>query len=240
MTITGPDGSQLDEIGALVHRIQELIGELADAINKKIGELLSIVGHWIQVGWDRFMAAMKQVWDFWNEVAQNMGAPWTLDSMADAWTEQVGQVVSGKVGIADLNPLAVDDYWTGQAANRYKQLIPQQHAALDNIKKVLTDGIAAALQKVSTAIVIFWVALAGALAALVAGIISAIIAAASVAGAPAAPFIAAGAALIAVAAIGGGMFNLVQACSSANTDLLAKKDDLSAWPDGQWPPATVY
>jgi hypothetical protein len=108
------------------------------------------------------------------------------------------------------------------------------------MKTVLTDGIAGALSDVSKGIIAFWVGLVTALAALVVGIIAALSSSATIVGLPAAPFIAAGAALVAVGAVGGGMAVLTSVCSSAATSMRQKLNDNTAFRGGHWPPAATY
>jgi hypothetical protein len=89
-----------------------------------------------------------------------------------------------------------------------------------------------------TSIIIFWTAFAAGVAACIVGFIGAIASTASIFGAPAGPFIAAGAVLVLVAALGGAMLKLTADINSSKGILSGKLNDLSAFPGGGWPKAT--
>ncbi|WP_250002109.1 hypothetical protein [Actinoplanes sp. M2I2] len=110
--------------------------------------------------------------------------------------------------------------------------------ALDNVKATLTDGVSSALSDVAEGIIVFWTGLIIALVALVGGIIGAL-ASATVVGLPAGPFIAAGAALTASAAMIAGGETLKSVCAAANSTLRQKIADNSGFHQGHWPPAAT-
>jgi hypothetical protein len=230
----------VDKLLQIVDRINAKTTELQNAINDKLGWLPGFLQDKVVAGWNKFCDFMRKVWDFWYEVCTNMGSPTRLWSTADAWSDTVGAPVSAQVQSADAGLLTVDDNWDGDAANAYRQTLPLQKAALDKVKATLTDGISSALSDVAKGIIAFWASLAVALAALVAGIIGALASAATVFGLPAAPFIAAGAALAADAAVIGGGLILKSVCSSASTTLRQKLDDNAGFHEGHWPPAAKY
>jgi hypothetical protein len=230
----------VDKLLQIVDRINAKTTELQNAINDKLGWLPGFLQDKVVAGWNKFCDFMRKVWDFWYEVCTNMGSPTRLWSTADAWSDTVGAPVSAQVQSADAGLLTVDDNWDGDAANAYRQTLSLQKAALDKVKTTLTDGISSALSDVAKGIIAFWASLAVALAALVAGIIGALASAATVFGLPAAPFIAAGAALAADAAVIGGGLILKSVCSSASTTLRQKLDDNAGFHEGHWPPAAKY
>jgi hypothetical protein len=92
---------------------------------------------------------------------------------------------------------------------------------------------------VAKRIIAFWGGLTVALGALMAGIIGAVASSATVFGLPAAPFIAAGAALAAVGAFYSGGLILESVCSGANSTLRQKLNDNTGYRNGHWPPATT-
>ncbi|MFI7602479.1 hypothetical protein [Actinoplanes sp. NPDC049681] len=126
-----------------------------------------------------------------------------------------------------------------RAADAYRQTLPLQKAALDKVKATLTDGISSALNDVAKGIITSWIALGSPLAALVGGIIGASGSTATVIGMPAGPFIAAGAALVASAAIIGGAELLKTVCAGANTTLRKKLAENGGFHEGHWPPAAT-
>jgi hypothetical protein len=230
----------IDKLLQIVDRINTKTTELQNAINDKLHWLPGFLQDKVVAGWNRFCDFMRKVWDFWREVCSNMGSPAKLWATADAWSDSVGAPVSAQVQSADAGLLTVDDNWDGDAANAYRQTLPLQKTALDKVKTTLTDGISGALSDVAKGIIAFWASLAVALAALVGGVIGALGSAGTIVGLPAAPFIAAGAALAADAAVIGGGMILKSVCSAASTTLRQKLDDNAGFHEGHWPPAAKY
>jgi hypothetical protein len=230
----------INKLLATVDRINGKTTELQGSINGKLKWLPPGLKDGVIAGWNKFCGFIKKVWDFWYEVFTHMGSPSQLWATADEWSDSVGSPVSAQVQSSDAGLLTVDDNWDGDAADAYRQTLPLQKAALDKVKTGLTDGIATALSDVAKGIIAFWAGLGVALAALIVGIITALGSAASIFGLPAAPFIAAGAAAVAVAAVFSGMLILKSVCSSASTTMRQKLDDNSAFHGGHWPPAAKY
>jgi hypothetical protein len=230
----------IDKLLQIMDRINAKTTELQNTVDDKLQWLSGFLQDKVVAGWNRFCDFMRKVWDFCYEVCTNMGSPSKLWATADAWSDRVGAPVSAQVQSADAGLLTVDDNWEGDAANAYRQTLPLQKTALDKIKTTLTDGISGALSEVAKGIIAFWASLVVALAALVAGIIGAIASAATIFGLPAAPFIAAGAALAADAALIGGGMILRSVCSAASTTLRQKLDDNAGFHEGHWPPAAKY
>lgn len=230
----------ISRITSVVDRINQKTTDLQSSINGKLKWLPPGLQDSVRSGWDKFVGKLQEIWDFWADVFTHMGSPSALSTTADDWSNLVGGPVSGQVQTADAGRLNVDDRWTGDAAEAYKQTLPEQKTALDKVK-TLTDGISSALADVSNGIITFWVAIAVALAALVAGIIGAISSAATIFGLPAAPFIAAGATIIACTAVITGGLLLESRCRNASTVLSQKYNDNGAFhDDGHWPEAVKF
>jgi hypothetical protein len=230
----------VDKLLQTVDRINAKTTELQNAINDKLHWLPGFLQDKVVAGWDKFCDFMRKVWDFWYEVCTNMGSPSRLWATADAWSDSVGAPVSAQVQSADAGMLTVDDNWDGDAADAYRQTLPLQKVALEKVKTTLTDGISGALSDVAKGIIAFWASQVVALAALVGGVIGALASAATIFGLPAAPFIAAGAAVAADAAVIGGGMMLRSVCSAASTTLRQKLDDNAGFHEGHWPPAAEY
>ena len=230
----------IDKLLQIMDRINAKTTELQNTVDDKLQWLSGFLQDKVVAGWNRFCDFMRKVWDFWTEVCSNMGSPSKLWATADAWSDTVGAPVSAQVQSADAGLLTVDDNWDGGAANAYRQTLPLQKAALDKVKTTLTDGVSGALSEVAKGIIAFWASLVVGLAALVGGIIGAIASAATIFGLPAAPFIAAGAALAADAAVIGGGMILKSVCSAASTTLRQRLDDNAGFHEGHWPPAARY
>lgn len=230
----------ISEIHRTIDKIASKTQQLQASINAGLRSLPSFMG-WIAdkvlEGWNWFLGKLDELWRWMGGVIDELGSPTSLSSTADRWSDDVGGPVSAEVQNADAGALLVDDTWTGVGADQYKQTLPMQKVALQDIKSTFTDGISTALGQVRTALYIFYAAIAVALAALVAGIVGALASSATVVGLPAAPFIAGAAAVAAAAACWGGSENLLSAAASANTLLRQKLNDNSGYRDGHWPPA---
>ncbi len=228
------------EIHRTIEKIQSKTQQLQDSINAGLRSLPSFMG-WIAdkilEGWNWFVGKLDELWRWVGGVIDELGSPTSLSATADSWSDHVGGPVSAEVQSADAGALLADDAWIGVGADQYKQMLPMQKAALQDIKSTFTDGISTALGQVRTALYVFYAALAVALAALVAGIIGALASSATVVGLPAAPFIAGAAAAAAAAACWGGSENLLSAAASANTLLRQKLNDNTGYRDGHWPSA---
>ncbi|GGN96445.1 hypothetical protein GCM10010112_87700 [Actinoplanes lobatus] len=226
----------LERINSTISRIDGKTVELQNSINDKMGFLPAPVQARVRQGWDEFCAFMGRIWDNLVAMLSNMGSLSALSTTAQAWSDRVGVPVSGQVQAADAGLLTVDDNWDGDAADAYRQMLPSQKAALEKVKTVLTDGLATALDLVHNGVFLFWTGLAGALVALAVGIVGALASSATIFGVPAAPFIAAGAAVTASVALIIGGETLKRTCTSANTTLRQKFDDTGFF-RGHWPPA---
>lgn len=229
------------EITTTLDKIRDKMTQLQSSINSGLASLPSWAGsvaNRVIDAWSWFCRQADRFWSWITNITSHMGSPTSLSLTADSWSSGVGGPVSGQVQAADAGSLLVDDTWTGAAATQYKQVLPQQKEALRAVKSTLTDGFASALDLVQKGIYAFWGMLAGALAALVAGLVGAIISSASVFGLPAAPFIAAAAVGVAAAACWGGR-SLKSCCASANTALQGKLHDDTAYLGGSWPSGTT-
>ncbi len=229
----------LDQINSTIARIQGKTGDLQNSINGKLGWLPSGLQEAVIAGWNRFCGLISDIWHALGDILGHMGSPDTMFRTSRLWSSLVGGPVSETVQLADAGQLAVDDNWSGTAADAYRQMRPGQKTALTAVKSTFTDAIAEALSGLGKAIWIFWGALLVALIGLATGIVSGLASSATVIGLPATPFLIVGAGLVAGAAIAGGELILGAAAAGANTTLAAKLADSTAFPGGQWPPARV-
>jgi len=237
VTSAQTEAALLDQIDAVLSRIDSKTTELQRTIEGNLHWLPSGLQDKVVAGWNSFCGFLQRIWDNLREITSNMGSPSALWSTANAWSDWVGGPVSAQVQSADAGLLDVDNNWDGDAAEAYRQTLPLQKSALEKVKATLTDGIATALGDVAKGILVFWTGLVTALAALVGGIIGALASSATIVGLPAAPVIAAGAGLAATGAIIAGAEILKSVCSSANSTLRQKLAENSAFHQGHWPPA---
>lgn len=238
-TTAAEEAALIAKIDDVVGRIESKTTELQNSITSKLHGLPGSLQDKVISGWNDFTGFLKQCWDALVEIFTHMGSPSTLWNTADAWSDNVGGPVSGQVQSAEAGSLEVDDNWDGSAADRYRQNLPMQKAALEKMKSTFSDGISNALSDVATGIIAFWGGLIVALGALVVGIIGALASSATIFGLPAAPFIAAGAAVVAAGAFYSGGLILRSVCSGANSALRQKLNDNTGYRDGHWPPATT-
>jgi hypothetical protein len=237
--VAAEEAAIVEKINSVIGRINTKTTELQNSINSKIGWLPGFLQDKVIAGWNHFMGFLRDCWNALAEVVTNMGSPSTLWNTANAWSETVGGPVSAQVQSAKAGSLTVDDRWNGEAADSYRQNLPLQETALDKMKSTFSDGISTALSDVAKGIIAFWGSLVVALGSLVVGLIGALASSATILGLPAAPFIAAGAALVAVGAIFSGRLILQSVASGANTTLHQKLSDNTGYRDEHWPRATT-
>jgi hypothetical protein len=229
----------VQQILGTLDRINAKTTDLQNGINSKMWLLPGPLQDKVKSGWDKFCRFMSDLWDDIVEFVTNMGRPWTLTAVGDQWTQRVGGPVSNEVNSVDAGYLTVDTNWDGDAADAYRDTLPLQKDALAQINDSYATAISGALSDVATGIIAFWGSLFAALVALVGGICGAIGSAATVFGLPAAPFIAAGAAVVCAGSVLAGGLYLKYTASTANSQLLQKISDGSKLYRGHWPPAVA-
>ena len=235
----GEEAALIDQINSVVARINAKTAELQNGIDGKLKWLPGPLQDRVVSGWNEFVGFLKECWNALAEIVTNLGSPSTLWATADAWSDRVGRPVSGQVQVAEAGSLTVDDNWNGAAADAYRQNLPRQKVALEKMKSTLCDGISTALSDLANGICIFLGALVVALLALVGGIVGALLSSATIFGLPAAPFIAAGAALVAVGAFLSAGLHLRSTAATVNSALRQRLADDSGYLGGHWPPATT-
>lgn len=231
----------IEKLNGLVERIMGKISRLHDDIVSKSRWLPEVLRDKVIAGWNQFVRAMEKFWQAQREFWGNMGSPSTLWNTADAWSDTIGGPVSGQVSSAKAGRLVGDNVsnWQGNAAEQYRQGLPLHEVALEKTKSSLSDGVSTVLSDLAKGIIAFWAGLGVALAAFVGGMIGAVSSSATILGLPAAPFIAAGAALAAVAAFLSGSLILRSVASSGNSTLRQKLNDNSGYDNGHWPRTTA-
>lgn len=221
------------EVLTLLDRVRQKADELGDALNavlRRVPDLLSWIADRIHEGWDEFVGKLKEFFSWCADKLAYAGDPGALEQVRDRWhevaasTAALGQRVSA-------GELATDDSWQGDAADQYRQKIPDQKAAITAFRADFASGITSGVDALRGGIITFWIGVVVAVVALISGIIGALTSTATLFGAPAAPFIAAAAVLAALAAVGGGLLVLnSQASSAAGTIRGAASSGLQSWP----------
>ncbi|MEO7234660.1 MAG: hypothetical protein ABIW80_04725 [Lapillicoccus sp.] len=231
-----------DDIRNLVNRFDGLVQDLQNAVNDALDWVpwgLGWLADKIRDLWNGLMDKIQAFYAPLMEILSNLGSPSAVSGKADSWSSQVGSPVSGRVALADVGSLAVDDSWKGSAADQYKQQAPLQKTALQNVKTQLTDGISGALKDVSSAIQLFFGIMITAIGAYIAAILVAL-------GQVGTIFLIPTGILTAVVASGifGGAFyvageNLKSSCRAAKTVMDQKVAENTGYPNGSWPVATL-
>lgn len=231
-----------------VDRIMDLLDEIDEkiqAVTDKVNDILS----WVPWGlgwvvdkfkdlWDQAMDKMGGFWDQVREIVANIGAPWDLDAAKDEWL-RLGGPVAARATEADRSQSAVDTEWKGQAADRYALSLGPQGRALAAVQSKLTSQIGPALGSLASALYVFYVLVAVALAALVFAIIAASGEATSIIGLPAVPATILGAVVVAIGAIATAVINLRAAASTTNTTFLEVANETGDFGAENWPAAVI-
>ncbi len=230
------------DIVDLVNRFNGLVDDLQSGINAAIDWIpwgLGWIADKIHDAWNSLMDKIHEVFDPLVFILSNLGSPGTVSSTGDGWSSQVGSPVSARVSLADLGSLAVDDSWSGDSADQYRQQAPLQKTALQNIKTQFTDGISGALKDVSAAIQFFFGAMVVAIGLWIAAMITAVAATGTIVGIPVGVLVAVGAGVAFGAAFYAAGENLKSQCRSANTTLAQKLAENTGYPGEAWPKATL-
>jgi hypothetical protein len=231
------DAALIDQLFAVIERVHSKVAELHRSIDSKWRLLPDWVAEKASAAWDSFLSLFTETWDDLCYFFGNLGAPWELFDAADRWSDLVGGPVSRQVQLAEAGSLDVDDNWEGTAADRYRQLLPQQRAALDAIATNFSVGISTALSDVAKAIITFISVMIGSMIAFVVAMITATASTATLLGIPVGILLAIGAVVALNGALLASGLTLKSACAGANTLLQQRLTGLSAYRNGHWPPA---
>ena len=175
------------------------------------------------------------------ELIAQAGSPETLRSTGAVWAGDIGGLVSRLAGMATLNGIRADDYWSGVAAEAYRSTLPAQAAALTTVKAV-GDEVDTTLNALASAIIRFWFAVAVALVGFVVAVASAVATASTGVGAPVGITIA----IAAVGATAVAVNEAVTDLTTITTDIRDQAAGLqrrltndTAFPAGRWPRSTT-
>ncbi|NUT20828.1 MAG: hypothetical protein HOV77_16735 [Hamadaea sp.] len=186
---------------------------------------------------------INQTGNLVTEFFMNPGVPWTLWSHGSDWAgPPIAGQISSQISRATLDEMRVDDFWTGVAADAYKNSLPRQKEAMSALA-ASARTIDDVLTSMAIAIGAFWLAFLAALVEVVLIIMACVAAASTGVGAPA----GAGGAAAAVAKFVGVTLAILSAFYTfimVNTvpkikDLEQDLHDNAAYPGGHWPRPTV-
>ncbi|ACQ82078.1 hypothetical protein Bcav_3836 [Beutenbergia cavernae DSM 12333] len=150
---------------------------------------------------EEFDTTVDEFYTWLDDKIDYLGMPDELQLTASSWIENVAGTMTGLAQNVETGDLLVDDNWTGEAADRYKQRVPDQVDALAAIRGEYALPLASALNGVKDGVIAFVAGLVVALLAL--GI--ALLTATTLVGALGALLVAAGAVYFAVVMLQGGL-----------------------------------
>lgn len=229
----------------LVDRLRSKLQEMVNKINAFLASISTAVTDWIV---DKVQQAVNKVYELFREVElvlqeffQSPGWPPALFDAGDRWVNDVAVPSADTEGEINTTHMKVDDYWKGDAAEKYKTTLGEQQAAFaamaDLARKIkdLLHQAARGIRNFWVAIVIAMVACVGAVVSLVAGVVTAVTVVGLVLG-------VIGAILALLAAIGSAVWALFVEMESVKlaADGMREEVKLNTSFDGdKWPKATA-
>jgi hypothetical protein len=115
-------------------------------------------------------------------------------------------------------------------AQQYQQHLPGQREAMTSIAKYFADSISSAMSTMQIAIVAFWAGVIVAVIALINGISAATAEGVTIIGLPAVPATVVASIVIALAALGTGIWILNSQADSARSTLASASSGVQHWP----------
>lgn len=237
------------EFEDILRRVREALDEIPKQFQRLVDNINSVLGWLPGFIMDRIRDALNAVADFIGKVLTEIGkfvtqpgVPWTLWNHGNSWTDDVGAKASNWQEAFTLGAMKTDDEWSGGAANAYKNVLPQQKAALAAVKAAC-DEVDDVLTKMAIAIGVAWLAVVTAVVSFVIELTAEGAAAATGAGAPP----AAAAAGVSAAKVWGLVSAALAVLEAfvASTLLPAIKDlnqrvqSSEGFPEGNWPQLTT-
>lgn len=238
--------TSINKVEDLLKKIQDKLKELFDTINR----VLDLVPSFLVP--DDIMAKITTLVKALNSLTQKFftkmreyltsaGSPATLNAAAETWIKNVGHACGQVASKLQANYTEVDDHWKGDAVRQYQNVLTAQHEAFAWVADS-TSTINEAISKAAAGIEDFWLGVAVSLGLAVVGLGLAIAECATVVGIPGGILTAIGVFVAALAALGTGYTLLIQnqnASADAARQLRNDRMVASAFPDGNWPRATV-
>lgn len=234
----------IQDVHDLAQQIENKIQDLFNGINDVLSWVPDFLSDLIQPIKDAVNTFDQSLQDFWNHintVLSEPGSPDALNRAAQAWTNQVENIVTSVAGTLSPDQLQSGNDWTGIAANAYKATIPVQTSALGAIKTA-ANQMATSLTTMANALNSFYTALKVALASFLVAIVAAIAACCTVVGTPAgitALITFAGACVTAIGAEIKALVDISNSANTTNTTIVQTLNDNTTFPNGSWPVSTA-
>lgn len=226
----------IQKIQDLITRIQNAIQRLADIINAVLGQVpdfLQWVVDKVTSAWDELMKKIGELWNKLGDFFSFVGDPGAIQAAADSWHD-LGVAASTAATTVTGGQLYAEDpgIWSGSTAMAYRGRVGDQQATIAAINDKIATTMSSSLVTLKGAVITLYWMLAGALAALAAGIISGLGSSATILGLPPGVAIIIGAVVVAIVAIGKGYFDFQGAVNTGQTTMLATITDTKvvSWP----------
>jgi hypothetical protein len=225
----------------VIAEVQELLAEVEEKIEElrtKVNGILAQVPGWldwvvdkVRDGWNEACQKMAEFWDWFTDKLAEAGDMGALERAALSWNTDVGGPASDQSQLVDDGDIFVDDRWTGDAAERYKQKVPEQRRAMDAIRNEFAKVVSGALDAMRGGISAFWWGVVGIVVGLIVAIVGATTATGTIIGLPAVPVMIVTGVVIALASLAAGVAALNSAAASAKNSLnQAASYGLKSWP----------
>jgi hypothetical protein len=229
----------LDEINDLLAEIEQTFQDMQSAVSSALAQVPGWLG-WVRDrivdAWNYVCEKVSEFWAYLEETTgREIGDPGMLSWAAVRWAGDVGGPVSEQVAVADAGNLEADNVWSGDSAEAYRERLLMHKLALTAVQATLTKGISGALDKVQSALEVYYGVIITALVTLIGVLIGAI---ASLATGPGVVvgLVAAGVGIVAaITAIALGRVYLESDCRSAKTTLENLINDSTAFGGDHWP-----
>jgi hypothetical protein len=232
MAPTGGTQAAIGELQVTTGKIDGKLLELQTGVNQVLPLLPPLIANIAVDKWNDFVKVMREAWDYYWHLLENLGDPDKLRATATTWSTQVSSPVSHWQFLPDIGSLAADDNWDGTAADKYREGLTRQRIAVEKLRTTISEPAVTALNDLAGAITWFIWELVAALGALLVGIITAIALVETVIGAIIAG-IAAGATFS--SAVIGAMIKMKSDANGVKGKLRTAIDDWSGTVDGHWP-----
>jgi hypothetical protein len=217
----------------LLDKVQRKIEELRNFVNGVLSKVPSVLG-WVVDrfldAWNWMMGKLGEFWDWFTDKISYAGNPFVLSSASVGWKEKVGGPAVNLTRTLDDANLAADDVWDGFGAGQYRQHLPGQREAMTSIAKDFADNISSAMSTMQLAIVAFWAGVIVAVIALINGISAATAEGVTIIGLPAVPATVVASIVVALAALGTGIWILNSQADSARSTLASASSGVQHWP----------
>jgi uncharacterized protein YukE len=232
------------DVLAIVADIRQRLTEAEAAVARiatNVDNALSGLPDFLGGGLRDAVAQLRQVFDetvgLILDPLAYVGDPVALQNAGQAWATDIGGTTGSLAGVSSLNGDKVDDFWTGMAADAYKNTLPAQAMALTAIKAA-GDELSSTLTELANAIGRFWIAIGEALLSFVIGIGTAVAATETTIGIP----VGVSLGLTVAAGLGVGIKSAYSALVDITTDTATRATALGnrlandvAFPRGAWP-----